>query len=317
MFNKSVLDLIGHTPLVKLGGLAKDLRANVFVKPEYLNPSGSIKDRIALKMILEAKESGLLRPGGTILESSTGNTGIAVSFVGCVLGWKVIIYESTPGRMGVEKRKLMESFGAEVHSLPPVVVAGSEERSVMGAEVEYPGRLLCLDLERDHPGYWWARQFSNPGNTNAHFETGMEIVEQCPGKVDVFVASIGTGGTLKGIAGALRKHNPGIRIVGIQPAASARRIVPGGTWPRTETDGGIIADIVEVPGLVDEVVVVGDAEAVDMTHRLRREGFLAGVSSGANVLVALREAGKLAGGNVVTVLPDHMNRYFTDEHYVT
>jgi cysteine synthase len=244
MFNKSVLEMIGHTPLVKLGGLAEGLKAKVFVKPEFLNPSGSIKDRIALKMILEAREAGLLKPGGTIVESSTGNTGIAVSFVGCMLGWKVIIYETSPGRLGVEKRKLMESFGAEVRPLPPVVPAGTQEHSVMGAEVEYPGRLLCLDLERTRPDYWWARQFCNPGNTNAHFETGMEILEQCPGRVDVFVASIGTGGTLKGIAQALRKANPQVRIVGIQPASSVRRIVPGGTWIRNDVDGGILADIV-------------------------------------------------------------------------
>jgi cysteine synthase A len=317
MYQNGMLNLIGHTPLVKLGDLAQGLGPRVFVKPEFLNPSGSIKDRIALKMIMEAHEQGLLRPGGTIVESSTGNTGLAVSFVGNMLGWKVIIYETTPGRMGVEKRKMMESFGAEVHSLPPVVPDCSKEHSVMGAEVEYPGRLLCLELERTHPGYWWARQFSNPGNTKAHFETGMEILEQCPGDVDVFVASIGTGGTLKGIAEVLKKENPKVRIVGIQPASSTKRIVPGGTWTRSETDGGIIADIVEIPGLVDEVVLVGDSAAVNMAHRLRREGFMAGVSSGANVLVALREAEKLEGGNVVTVLPDHMNRYFTDEHYVT
>jgi cysteine synthase len=315
MYQNDILCSIGNTPLVRLNGLAAKLKANVLVKAEYLNPSGSIKDRIALKMILEAKAAGLLRPGDTIIESSTGNTGIALSFVGSLLGWKVMIYETTPGKVGVEKRKIMQSYGAEIRSLPPVVKDG--EYSVMGAEVEFPGRQACLELEQSQPGYWWARQFCNPANTSAHVDTGREILEQCPGNVDVFVASIGTGGTLKGVATALRERNPKVRIVGVQPAASAKVIVPGGRWVRNEVDGGIIADIVETKGLVDEVVLVGDKEAIAMAHRLRREGFHVGVSSGANTLVALREAEKLQGGNVVTILPDSMNRYLSDEHYVT
>ena len=315
MYQNSILNSIGNTPLIKLGLIAESLKASIFVKAEYMNPSGSIKDRIALKMILDAKEKGLLNQGDTIIESSTGNTGIALSFVGCLLGMKVKIFETTPGKVGVEKRKIMQSFGAEVHSLPPPLAAA--EHSVMGSEVEFPGRLACLELERSHPGYWWARQFSNPANTSAHVETGNEILEQCPGMVDVFVASIGTGGTLKGVAEALRKRNPRVRIVGVQPASSTQKINPGGTWVRSEVDGGIIADLVETKGLVDEIVSVGDAEAIGMTHRLRLEGFQVGVSSGANVLVALREAEKLPGGNIVTILPDSMSRYLTEEHYVT
>jgi cysteine synthase A len=191
------------------------------------------------------------------------------------------------------------------------------ERSVAGAEVEKPGRQLCLELERSNPGYWWARQFSNPANFQAHHETGMEILEQMDGKVDIFVASIGTGGTLKGIAEVLKNENPRVRIIGIQPASSKKRIVPGQPYPRSEVDGGIIADMVQQPNLVDEVAMVSDEEAVTMTHSLWREGLFAGVSSGANVLVALREGRKMEGANIVTVLADSADRYFTEEHFVT
>jgi cysteine synthase len=314
---KNILQMIGRTPLIKMGRLADGLKANILVKPEYVNPSGSLKDRIALKMIEDAEQRGLLKPGGTILESSTGNTGIAISFVGGIKGYKVIIYETTPGKIGEEKRKIMRGYGADVRSLPPQELAKMKEKSVAGAEVEKPGRQLCLELERSTPGYWWARQFSNPANVQSHHETGIEILEQTGGKVDVFIASIGTGGTLKGIAEVLKRENPKVRIIGIQPASSSRRIVPGQPYPRSEVDGGIIADMVQQPNLVDEVEMVADEEAVDMTHSLWKEGFFAGVSSGANVLVALREAKRMEGANIVTVLADSGDRYFTEEHFVT
>lgn len=314
---ESILDVIGHTPLVKLGRLGETVRANIFIKLEYLNPSGSLKDRIALKMIQDAEERGDLKPGYTILESSTGNTGIALSFVGGLKGYKVIIYETTPGKIGAEKRKIMRSYGADVRSLPPEELQRMKEKSVAGAEVERPGRQMCLELEKSHPDYWWARQFSNISNVRAHHETGREILEQTNGKVDVFVASIGTGGTLKGVAEVLKAANPKLRIVGIQPASSKISMIPGQLYPRSETDGGIITDMLQVKNLTDEIVRVSDEEAVAMTHALWREGMFAGVSSGANVLAALREAKGFAGGNVVTVLPDSGDRYFTEEHYVT
>jgi cysteine synthase len=317
MKTKGILDTIGHTPLIKVDQLARGVKANLFVKPEYLNPSGSIKDRIALKMIEQAEERGWLKPGYTILESSTGNTGIALSFVGCLKGYRVVIYETTPGKIGEEKRKIMKGYGAEVRSLPPEDLAKMKEKSVAGAEVEKPGRQMCLNLEKAHSDHWWARQFSNPANVQAQQDTGTEILEQTGGKVDIFIASIGTGGTLAGVAEVLKRENPRVRVVGVQPASSQKKIVPGQPYPRSEVDGGIIAEMVQVPNLVDEVVMVGDSEAVNMTHRLRKEGFFAGVSSGANVLVALREAEKYEGANIVTVLCDSADRYFTEEHYVT
>lgn len=317
MKTKSILDTIGHTPLIKVDRLGEGVKAKLFVKPEYMNPSGSIKDRIALKMIEEAEEKGWLKPGYTILESSTGNTGIALSFVGCLKGYQVVIFETTPGKIGEEKRKIMRGYGAEVRSLPPEDLAKMKEKSVAGAEVEKPGRQMCLNLEKAHTNHWWARQFSNPANVQAQRDTGMEILEQTEGKVDIFIASIGTGGTLAGVAEVLKRENPRVRVVGVQPASSQKKIVPGQPYPQSEVDGGIIAEMVQVPNLVDEVVMVGDSEAVNMTHRLRKEGFFAGVSSGANVLVALREAEKHEGANIVTVLCDSADRYFTEEHYVT
>ena len=163
-----------------------------------------------------------------------------------------------------------------------------------------------------------ARQFSNPQNVKAHNVTGREILEQTSGKVDAFVASIGTGGTLMGIAETLKEKLPSVKVVGVQPASS-KTIMLGRPYARTEVSGGIISDMLEKRGLIDEIVSVSDAEAVEMTHRLwRDEGLFAGVSSGANVLVAARLAGSLdRGRNVVTILPDSGDRYMTEEHYVT
>lgn len=314
--SKNVLELIGDTPMVRLNKITGELHSQVLVKLEFLNPSGSLKDRIALEMINEAEKTGKLKPGYTIVETSTGNTGIALSFVGGVKGYKVVIYMVVPKDVGAEKAKMMEKMGAEVHILPPEDLM--EEGSVPGAEIELPGRRLCLDLERKDKTVWWARQFSNPANVKAHNKTGKEILEQTGGDVDVFVASIGTGGTLMGIAEVLKKENPAVKVVGIQPASSSERMVPGELYPRSEVAGGIVADMLEKKGLIDEVVTVTDGEAVEMTHRLwREEGLYAGVSSGANVYGAVQKAREREGKTVVTILPDRIDRYFTVEHYVT
>jgi cysteine synthase A len=313
----TILDQIGNTPLVRLSRITRSVKANISVKLEYLNPSGSLKDRIALRMIEQAEEEGSLRPGHTIVESSTGNTGIALSFVGRVKGYRVLIYETIPGKMDDEKVKMMRSYGAEVELLTPK--ADADDKSVAGAEVESPGRRICLELERNNSNVWWARQFSNPQNVGAHKTTAREILSQLDGNVDCFVASIGTGGTLMGIAEVLRKDCPNIRIVGIQPASSKIPMIPGKPYPRSEIAGGIICDMLEKPYLIDEIVRVSDEDAVAMTHRLwREEGLFAGVSSGANVLVALKEAKRLGERkNVVTILPDSGDRYLSTEHYVT
>ena len=309
----SVIDLIGNTPLVRLRRLAEDAGAEVYAKLEYLNPTGSIKDRVALKTIEGAEEDGSLKPGYTIVEASTGNTGTSLSLVGALKGYRVVIYETTPGKMGAEKRKLMSNYGAEVRDLT------QEDLKALGSEASLPGRRMCLKLERESPGIWWTRQFSNPHNVEAQNWTGREILEQLGGRVDGYAAAIGTGGTLMGVAEVLKEANPATRVVGIQPAGSGRRLTPGVPYPRSEVDGGIISEMLERPGLIDEVVEVGDDEAVEMAHRLwRTEGLFCGISGGANVLVALSLARELGEGKrVVTVLPDSGDRYMTEERFVT
>ena len=309
----SVIDLIGNTPLVRLGKVAKGAGAEVYAKLEYLNPTGSIKDRVALKTIEGAEEDGSLKPGYTIVEASTGNTGTSLSLVGALKGYRVVIYETTPGKMGAEKRKLMSNYGAEVRDLT------QKDLKALGSEANLPGRRMCLKLERESPGIWWTRHFSNPHNVEAQNWTGREILEQLGGQVDGYAAAIGTGGTLMGVAEVLKEANPATRVVGIQPAGSERRLAPGVPYPRGEVDGGIISEMLERPGLIEEVVEVGDAEAVEMAHRLwRTEGLFCGISGGANVLVALSLARELGEGKrVVTVLPDSGDRYMTEERFVT
>lgn len=316
MIYNSVLELIGNTPMVRLNKITKGLNADVLVKLEYLNPSGSLKDRIALEMIEQAEKTGDLKPGYTIVDASTGNTGIALSFVGVLKGYTVVIYQAVSGKVSTERTKMMESIGADVKVVTPPD-SGSTEKSVPGAEIELPARQICLNLEKN-ADVWWARQFSNFANVKAHNKTGKEIVEQTDGLIDCFTASIGTGGTLMGIAEVLKKEIPQVKIVGIQPASSSAVMTPGESYPRSEIKGGIISDMLETD-LIDEIITVSDQEAVAMTHRLwREEGLFAGISSGANVFAAVEKAKNLEKGKtVVTVLPDSMNRYLTEEHYIT
>jgi cysteine synthase A len=314
----SVLELIGNTPMVRLSKLPGNIESEILVKLEYTNPSGSIKDRIALEMINQAEKEGTLKEGYTILESSTGNTGIALSSVGTLKGYKVVIYETMPGKASQEKSKIMHNIGAEVKLMEPEDIKELEEKSIAGAEVELPGRELCLELENSNPSTWWARQFSNEYNTRAHNKTGEEILEQADNNVDVFIAAIGTGGTVFGVAEVLKKKLPQVKIVGIQPASSKDVLYPGMQYPATEVKGGIISRMLETTDVIDEVVRVSDKDARDMAHRLwKEEGLYAGISSGANVYIALKEAKKHKKKTIVTVLPDSMDRYITEERFVT
>jgi cysteine synthase A len=313
----SVLDLIGNTPIVKLNRVAGESIADVYVKCEHMNPSGSLKDRIALEMIREAESEGKLKPGYTIIEASTGNTGTAVSFVGGYLGYKVEVY--MPEGMTQERIRLMESYGAKVHQLK--LDSSSEDESIAGAEVEIGTRQKCLELEKTRSKIWWARQFSNPANTRAQLKTGQEIFRQMDGRVDAFVASIGVGGTLYGVSTALKKENPDVRIVGVEPASANFPIseghyrIPGFG---NEITGGIIEEMME-SGIVDEVVKVTNQDAIEMSDRLvKEEGLFCGISSGANVYHALIVAEKMGPGKrVTTVLPDSRDRYLSEKKYTT
>lgn len=316
----SVLDLIGNTPMMKLNRLTRNIKTKVFAKLEYLNPSGSLKDRIALEMIEQAEKDSVLKPGYTVIESSTGNTGIALSLVGTLKGYKVYIYETMPKKFTQERRKIMEDLGAETRVITPDDLGEMKEKSINGAEIELPGRAICLEREKSEQNIWWARQFSNPANVKAHNRTGREILAQTDGKVDVFVAAVGTCGTVLGVAEVLKEELPDVRIVGVRPASAKIQYILGrpDLCPKTNISGGIVTEMLE-SNLVDEIVRIKDADAINMTHRLwKEEGLFVGVSSGANVLVAIKEAKRLGEGKtVVTVLPDHGDRYLTEEHFIT
>ncbi len=332
-FAESSLRLIGNTPMVKLQRVTAGLDSNIFVKCEYLNPSGSIKDRMALTMIEGAEGRGQLKPGSTVIDMSSGNTGPALSFVGSVKGYRVLLH--IPSRWtstyNPENRiKLMRIFGAEVR---PVDLAKNEEllagvpSEKQAAAVFGLGMKLCYDLERENKTFWWADQMSNPDNTLAHrVGTGGEAIEQLDGKISAFVASVGTGGTLLGVAQALRAKSVAARIVGVEPE-DAKVIEEWGGFlndflaklgmPKRKY---IVDEMVE-QGVPDEMMHVGHDDAREMANRLcREEGLFCGMSSGANVAAAVRLAKTLPGGsNIVTVCVDRRDRYFPEyptESYV-
>ncbi len=312
----SILEYIGNTPLVMLNKVVEPGTANVYVKAEYLNPSGSLKDRIAVEMIRDAEEKGLLKPGYTIIEASTGNTGTALSFVGTQLGYNVEIY--MPEGMTRERIRIMENYGAKVHELP---LESGEEGSIAGAEVEIDTRIKCLEVESSRDDVWWARQFSNPANTRAHVKTGREIIDQLGEKVDAFVASIGVGGTLYGVAKALREVYPDVQIIGLEPGSARYPLSEGFTRvPGTadEVCGGIIEEMMN-SGILDKIVKVSNEDAITFSDRLvKEEGLFCGISSGANAYMAAKVAKKLGPGkNIVTVLPDHRDRYLSEKKYTT
>jgi len=313
----NVLALIGNTPMVKLCRVTTEITSNIFVKLEYMNPSGSIKDRIALYMIEDAEKKGILQPGSTIVEASTGNTAIALSFIAAMKGYKMKVF--IPKLVSEdEKVKIMHLCGAEVKTVDTRYLTKAGDKSTHGGNIEIIPRKKCLELEKNNPNVWWARQFSNPYNKLAHRETtGKEILEQTDGKIDAFVASVGTAGTLVGVAEALKAEIPNIKIIAVEPAGfpiiakgkSGIKIIEGIT-------GGLLLDAVDI---VDEVLVINDKEAINMTNRLmKEEGLFCGISSGANVLASLKIAKKYPElKNIVTVLPDSRDRYFTTERYTT
>jgi len=330
----STLQLVGNTPLKKLTKVTGGASANVLVKCEYFNPSGSIKDRMALRMIEEAEGAGKLKPGGTIVDQTSGNTGPALSFVGNVKGYRVHLYipSEWTGTYNPENRiKTMMFFGAEVESFTNAGYEGVLRQlkpSDESAASTIVGMKKCFDLEKAVEGVWWANQSCNPDNTAAHRDsTGKEIVDQTDGRVDAFVASVGTGGTLFGISQALRKANPGCGVVGLVPTDTLitdwvrnhlfDRFIDQLGMPRYK----FIIETMYEAGLPDRVETVRDEDARAMANRLcREEGLFCGMSSGANVYAAVQMAKKMRRGeNVVTVLVDRRDRYFPEypnEHYV-
>lgn len=290
MLTDNILNLIGNTPLIRLKG------ENVYAKAEFLNPGGSIKDRVARAMLEAAVRDGRLRPGMTIVEPTSGNTGIGVALVGRLMGYRVRIV--MPEGMSVERKKLIQALGAELILTP-------DSLSIPGAVEK--ARELAED-----PQVFMPQQFENPENPRCHYsETAPELWRQMTGEIDCFVAGVGSGGTLQGVGKFLRERRPGVRIVAVEPKnVSALLGHEPGLHQIQGIGDGFVPPILDV-SLIDEVVEVTDEDAIATTRQLGRDmGLLVGISSGANVWAARRLARKISG-NVATVLPDRAERYFS------
>lgn len=298
--HESVLTTIGNTPLVKISKLTEGLDATVAGKMESQNPCGSVKDRIALSMIEAAEEAGKLRPGGVIIEPTSGNTGIGLAFVGAAKGYRVIL--AMPDSMSVERRNLLAMLGAEV-----VLTPGVEGMSGAICRAE--------ELLRATPGAFMPQQFENPANPAVHRRTtAEEIWADTEGRVDVFVAGVGTGGTITGVGEVLKERKPGAKVIAVEPTASP--VLSGGKPGSHKIQGigaGFVPRVVNTE-IFDEVITVTNEDAARTAVALaRKEGILCGISAGANVWASLQVAGRpeSKGKLIVTVICDTGERYLT------
>ncbi|MBN1812035.1 MAG: cysteine synthase A [Anaerolineae bacterium] len=291
MLTDNILDLIGNTPLIRLKG------ERVYAKAEFLNPGGSIKDRVALAMIEGAERDGKLTPDSIISEPTSGNTGIGIALVGRLKGYRVRIV--MPEDMSDERKKLIQALGAELVLTPA-------KDSIRGA-VERVRQMAA-----ENPRIYVPQQFENPDNPRVHYEeTARELWRQMTGEVDAFVAGVGSGGTLQGVGKFLREHKPDAKIVAVEPKnVSAILGHEPGLHQIQGIGDGFVPDVLDV-SLVDEVIEVTDEDAIETTRQLGRDyGLLVGISSGANVWAARQLATRMVG-NVATVLPDRAERYFS------
>jgi cystathionine beta-synthase len=307
-YANSVLDLVGNTPLVKLNRIAAGVKPLVLAKLEQLNPGGSVKDRIAINMIEAAERDGKLKKGGTIVEPTSGNTGVGLAQVAALKGYKCIFV--MPDKMSQEKIRLLKAYGAEVVITPTAVAKESPESYYSVAE----------RLAREIPNAFQPNQYANPANPETHYlTTGPEIWEQTDGKIDVFVCGMGTGGTISGVARYLKEKNPNIKIVGVDPEGSLYT----GTEIRPYKIEGIGEDFIPATidlDIIDEMVTVSDRESFICARRLaREEGLLLGGSAGSAVIGALKYARKMQEGQTMVVLiPDggmkYLSRFFSDDY---
>jgi cysteine synthase A len=294
MLIPSVLEVIGNTPLIRLEKMSS---GNVFVKAEFLNPGGSIKDRVARHIIESAEREGRLKPGMTIIEATSGNTGIGLTLIGVQKGYPVICV--MPENVSEERKRIIRAFGGEIIFSP--------------AEESLSGSLATMEemIEGEPLKYFAANQFVNPHNPEVHYrQTGPEIWSDMDGKIDVFVAGVGSGGSLQGIGQFLKEKNGGVKIVAVEPKNSASLLGREPGLHQIQGIGdGFVPDVLDV-NLVDMVFTVSDDEAIETTRKLsREEGLLVGTSSGANVFAALQMDNRR--NRVVTILPDRAERYFS------
>ncbi len=306
MIHDNILSAVGCTPVVRLSHVAHDLPCEVLAKCEYLNPGGSVKDRIGVYMLQEAERRGEIRPGDTLIEATSGNTGIGLAMAAAVKGYRLII--TMPEKMSREKAVVLEALGAEIHRTPTEASFDAPESHIGVAK----------SLNRLIPRSRILDQYKNPDNPGIHYEaTGREIVEACEGKLDAFVATVGTGGTMSGVAKYLKEHIPSCRIVGVDPVGSIMAGLPDDFVGSYKVEGigyDFIPDVMW-RDLVDEWIKTEDGPSFRMARRLiRREGLLVGGSSGSAVWAALEYAKKAKlkkGQRVLTILPDGVRNYMT------
>ncbi|HDK7166918.1 TPA: cysteine synthase A [Clostridium botulinum] len=302
MLYENSIDLIGNTPMFKLNNMKEEDMADVYVKLEKFNPGGSIKDRAALGMIEEAEKMGKIKPGDIIVEPTSGNTGIGLAMVGRLKGYKVIIV--MPDSMSIERRNMIKAYGAEL-----VLTEGNKGMTGAIEKAE--------ELARDKKGYFIPQQFSNTANSKKHYETtAVEILKDVE-NLDVFVASVGTGGTIAGIGRRLKEFNKNIKVVAVEPHNSP--VISGGKAAPHKIQGigaGFVPEVYE-KDVVDEVMTITDEESYEYARRFgTEEGILVGISSGANIAAAIKIAKKLGKGKkVVTVAPDGGEKYISTGLY--
>ena len=298
----SAVELIGNTPLLELKHIeeAFDLKATLLGKMEYLNATGSVKDRIAREMIQDAEERGILKKGSVIIEPTSGNTGIGLAAVGTAKGYEVIIV--MPETFSIERRKLIRAYGAKI-----VLSKGSEGMKGAIAKAE--------ELAKEIPNSFIPAQFDNPANWKAHYKTtGPEIWKDSDGKVDLFIAGVGTGGTITGTGRYLREHNPGLKIIAVEPASSP--VLSGGKAGPHMIQGigpGFVPKVLDT-SIYDEVVTVKNEDAIETGALFgKKEGVLVGISAGAALWAAIQEGKKEknAGKTIVVILPDSGDRYLS------
>lgn len=303
---KQLTELVGNTPLLELKNFneKKDLQATIIAKLEYFNPAGSVKDRVALAMIEDAEAKGILQPGATIIEPTSGNTGVGLAFVSSAKGYHLIL--TMPDTMSIERRNLLKALGAKV-----VLTPGAEGMKEAIAKAE--------ELQASTPGSWIPQQFKNPANPAIHVKTtGEEIWRDTDGKVDVFVAGVGTGGTVSGVGVALKQHNPQVKVVAVEPASSP--VLSGGKSGPHKIQGigaGFVPDNFNA-AVIDEVLTIENDEAILASRQVAQsEGLLVGISSGAALAGAVRLAQRPEnkGKTIVALLPDTGERYLSTVLY--